>query len=228
MPIDCIWDQIPERFELSVKWECRWGIGKQSNYAKKFLSYTHFHTVLATNSDNQPYPAAKSKWFLHIQNGRIEFSVAQSLDPKFEQRIIRHGHIFKIISVEKISTTMNQYTVAWISSKIDYFLLQNTYRYHENSSMHLRYYVYLLYPFEFIVTLLFSKHIWFLWMPSISSSFLRAFLLFISVYISSIIGFHRRTRAFINQFDTWLQRQFWGSKRNTSQILWKSAGEMSA
>lgn len=42
--------------------------------------------------------------------------------------------------------------------------------------------------------------LWLLWVPSISH---RPFLSFISAYISSIIGFHRRTRAFINQLDTW-------------------------
>ena len=44
------------------------------------------------------------------------------------------------------------------------------------------------------------------WLLCIPSSFRQAFLLFISAYISSIIGFHRRTRAFINQLDTWVWR----------------------
>lgn len=40
------------------------------------------------------------------------------------------------------------------------------------------------------------------WILSVSSSFWLNFLLLISAYISSIIGFHNRTRALMNQLDT--------------------------
>lgn len=74
---------------------------------------------------------------------------------------------------------------------------------------------------DFLLHLQLILNIWLfmlLWLISFPPSFLQAFLLFISAYISSIKGFHSRTRAFINQFDTCSTNHKYTSKHYQQKI----------